>query len=400
MGALPSQNRNTEVEVADVFKRYSHKLPFTTKEQRKVINAITSCRTSRLGGHVFKCDNCDNMLISYNSCRNRHCPKCQSLAKANWILDRKKELLPVPYFHIVFTISDKLYPLTIQNKKVVYNILFKAVSDTLKEVAANPKNLGAQIGFMAILHTWNQQLGAHPHIHCIVPGGGLSKNKERWIESNKNYFLCVKVLSVVFRGKFLALLKKAYNLSQLNFHGILTALAEIEVFNDMLRQSCLKNWVVYSKRPFAGPEQVLDYLGRYTHRVAISNNRILNVSETTVTFKWRDRKDNNKERIMSIDTLKFMRRFLLHILPSGFMKIRHYGFLGSPSKGRAVILCKVLLDVDDKEKISKETPKTWRELMFFLTGKDLSLCPLCNEGHMILFDSIQNETRPPPVQLN
>lgn len=378
-------------ELADVFRLHSHKLLFLSPENKKAIHAIISCRTAELGGHVLCCDACGSMEISYNSCRNRHCPKCQSLAKAKWIMAREQELLPVPYFHVVFTFSDLLYPIALQNKKVVYDILFQASSETLKEVAANPKNLGAVIGFISILHTWEQKLSHHPHIHCIIPGGGLSPDKTSWISSSENFFLSVKILSIVFRAKFLSYLEKAFQQGKLVFYSQLKELADQKTFKQLLDQSCSTNWVVYSKRPFAGPEQVLNYLGRYTHRVAISNNRILSMTETTVNFEWRDRKNGGIVKQITLDVVDFMRRFLLHLLPSGFMKIRHYGFLGNPSKKDTITLCRSLIGTPVVDKNPEENPKTWQELFIFLTGQDPTLCSQCGKGHMVVFKELPRQ---------
>jgi hypothetical protein len=307
---------------------------------------------------------------------------------------REKELLNVPYFHIVFTFSDLLYPVAIQNKKTVYDILFQASSATLKEVAANPTNLGADIGFISILHTWDQKLNHHPHIHCIVPGGGLSRDKTRWINSAASFFLSVKILSAVFRGKFLSYLEKAFFENKLRFFGQMTGLADGNAFKHLLKQSCSTNWVVYCKRPFAGPKQVFDYLGRYTHRVAISNNRILAMTETTVTFQWRDRKNGGTVKEMTLDAAEFLRRFLLHVLPSGFMKIRHFGFLGNPAKKEALALCRDLTG-DRASKKPKKELSGWRDLLLSLTGKDPSICPYCGKGQLFVFDELPKQAGPP-----
>lgn len=382
-------------DLADVFRAHGHNLAFLLPEQRKVMNAVVSCRTSALGGHVLQCDSCGALEISYNSCRNRHCPQCQSLAKARWIMAREEDLLPVPYFHIVFTFSDLLYPIALQNKKTVYDILFQASSETLKEVAANPDNLGADIGFTAILHTWNQKLNHHPHIHCIVPGGGLAHDKTRWITAAANFFLSVKILSVVFRAKFLSYLETAFRRNKLVFFGQSADLADEATFKCLLKQACKNNWVVYAKRPFAGPSQVLEYLGRYTHRVAISNNRILAMTDSTVTFQWRDRKNGNALKEMSMDAVEFLRRFLLHVLPSGFMKIRHYGFLGNPAKKEAIALCRNLVKDQSVARKHRKAPHDWKDLLLFLTGKDPSLCPHCGKGHLFVLEELPKQAGPP-----
>ncbi|WP_027400129.1 IS91 family transposase, partial [Anaerovorax odorimutans] len=306
-------------EVQDVFQQYgweylqNHKLSHV---QSKAFLAISKCRTADLGGHTDQCENCGSIRISYNSCRNRHCPKCQTLAKERWIEGQKVNLLNVGYFHIVFTVPSELNIVIYQNQKVCYNILFRTVSETLQELCADKKYLGAKIGFTSILHTWGQNLCFHPHIHCVMAGGGLNK-LGKWVNSRKKFLLPIKVLSRKFRGKFLALLKKA----NLEFFGNSNPF----VFNDLLDSCYKKEWIVYCKPPFKTAASVVEYLGRYTHRVAISNNRILSVKNGVVTFKWRDYKDNSKWKIMTIAAEEFIRRFLMHILPQGFMKIRHYG---------------------------------------------------------------------------
>jgi hypothetical protein len=386
-----TQLHTEKPDLAAVFRTHSHKLAFLLPEQRKVMNAVIACRTAELGGHVLKCDECGFLEISYNSCRNRHCPKCQSLAKARWIMARKKELLPVPYFHIVFTFSNLLYPLALQNKKAVYDILFQASSETLKEVAATPANLGADIGFISILHTWDQRLNHHPHLHCIVPGGGLAHDKTRWIASPESFFLSIKILSVVFRAKFLSRLEEAFQRNRLVFCGETAGLADRTAFKHLLKKTCTTSWVVYAKRPFAGPTQVLEYLGRYTHRVAISNNRILAMTDSTVTFQWRDRKNGGVLKEMTLDAATF----LLHVLPSGFMKIRHFGFLGNPAKNEAIALSRRLLKDQSAPRKPQEAPRGWKDLLLFLTGKDLSVCPQCGQGHLFVLEKLPKQASPP-----
>jgi len=385
-------------EVADIFRLHAHKLPFLNPEQNMIIDQITSCRTASLGGHVLKCDHCGYQEISYNSCRNRHCPKCQSLNRARWVEDRRAELLPVPYFHVVFTIPECLNAVALYNKAVVYNLLFQAVSETLKEVAANPKNLGARIGFIALLHTWDQKLNFHPHIHCVVPGGGLEREKTRWIRSPENYFLPVQILSSVFRGKLLSFLEKAFASKQLCFSGKQENLNDRATFKQLLKTSCRSNWVVYSKPPFSGPERVLRYLGRYTHRIAISNNRIQSMRGESVTFRFKDRKQHSKSKTMTLDAVLFMRRFLFHILPKGFVRIRHYGILGSPTKKETLALCRELLGENCPDQDSESAPETWQELMLYLTGEDPSICPICNKGHLIVFEAVAPQKGPPPAE--
>jgi hypothetical protein len=336
-------------EVADIIRmagsafrqRYWKAL---TWPQLKVLNAITRCRTAALGGHRDQCDNCGHEPFSYNSCRNRHCPKCQTNAREKWLRRRQQELLPVVYFHIVFSVPHLLVPLIWQNRKVLFTLLFDASAAALLEVAANPERLGAELGFFGILHTWGQTLQQHPHIHYVVPGGGLSPDHARWISSRPNYLVPVEVLSPVFRGKFRAGLRRAFHNKQLVFHGECLPLADKKAFASFLNKLKEQNWVVYAKTPFGGPEHVLQYLARYTHRVAISNHRILSVSESEVTFRWRDYKNHNKKRTMTLTGEEFLRRFLQHVLPKGFPRIRYFGWLANRRRGRLLPHCRVLLN--------------------------------------------------------
>jgi hypothetical protein len=337
--------REHRLEVADVFreqqgaflKRWGHTL---SPQQRKALRDIGACRTAALGGHIEQCDDCPHEVIAYNSCRNRHCPKCQSTSRDRWLAERAKELLPVPYCHVIFTIPEPLKPLALQNQRLVYGLLFRAVSQTLLEIAADPRRLGAQVGFLAVLHTWTQNLLHHPHIHCVVPAGGLAPDGARWIPCRRKFFLPVAVLSQLFRGKFLALLRDAFADGKLEFHGQLVPLRQFTRFHALLRQLKSIKWVVYAKPPFGGPEYVLKYLARYTHRVAISNGRLLGFENGQVTFQWRDSKDGNRIKVMTLDAVEFIRRFLLHILPLSFVKIRHFGFLSNRRRSAALALCR------------------------------------------------------------
>jgi hypothetical protein len=318
------------IEVGDIFRqfgsaylaRYGQHLSL---RHHRAIRALSICRTSALGGHVANCDHCGAIKICYNSCRNRHCPKCQSLAQWQWVDERQKDLLPVPYFHVVFTLPESLRPLALQNQRVIYNLLFKAASGTLTTLALDPKYLGAQIGVTAVLHTWSQTLIDHPHLHCLVTGGGLSEDDIEWVHTRKDFFLPVQVLASLFKGKFLSFLKQAYEQNQLIFNGQITSLAQPTAFKHFLNGLYQKGWIVYCKPPFASPKQVIDYLGRYTHRIAISNERIISLDKDQVTFSYRDRADGNKKKRMTLSAFEFIRRFLMHILPDGFVKIRHYG---------------------------------------------------------------------------
>jgi hypothetical protein len=338
-------------EVADIIRRSGRRFvdryrDSLTWPQVKVLRAIERCRTAALGGHRDRCDRCGHRAISYNSCRNRHCPKCQTNAREKWLAARQRELLPATYYHVVFSVPHKLVPLMWQNKKVLFQLLFEASAATLLEVAADPQHLGAEIGFLSILHTWGQTLQCHPHVHCVVPGGGLSCDRQGWIRSSPNFFLPVKVLSRVFRGKFLDGLRNAFRRKRLAFHGFCQGWENRKafyVFLDILKEH---DWVVYAKKPFGGPEHVLHYLARYTHRVAISNHRLVEVTEDHVTFRWKDYAHHSKRRTMTLSHEEFLRRFLLHVLPKGFPRIRYFGFLAQRSRGALLPLCRTLLAVE------------------------------------------------------
>jgi hypothetical protein len=379
-------------EVQDIFLKYgknyltNHKL---TLVQHKAMSAIQKCRTSQLGGHKEVCDSCGHTRISYNSCRNRHCPKCQSLAKERWIENQKNNLLDIGYFHVVFTIPDTLNLMVYQNQKALYTLLFKAVSETLAELASDKKYLGAKIGFTSVLHTWGQNLMHHPHIHCIVPGGGLS-SIGKWVNSRKKFFIPVKVLSRKLRGKFLYYLKQLYGQNKLEFHGSQTYLSDHKEFEKLLSTLYGKEWIVYCKPPFKNAVCVVEYLGRYTHRVAISNNRIVSLEKDTVSFKWRDYKDSSRHKVMTLSTEEFIRRFLIHILPSGFMKIRHYGLLGNRNKTSKMKICKQLTNTP---LLTKEKASTL-QLIQKIIGIDLSKCSNCGSEKPKLFMSLGKS---PPI---
>jgi len=369
-------------EVADIFREFGEayrRENFVLHAERKVMHALTVCRTSYLGGHVEKCNKCGFEQHAYNSCRNRHCPKCQCLTKARWLENRKAELLPVPYFPNVFTLPHEVNPIALSNKKAIYSLLFKAVSETLLQFGRN--NLGGTIGFTAILHTWDQRLLHHIHLHCVIPGNALSPDKTRWIPSAENYLFNVEALSMVFKGKFIEHLGKAYAKGELSLSGTLAPHATAEGFSALIGDLRAKDWVVFSKKPFAGPQQVLDYIGRYTHRVAISNNRIVDVQNGMVTFSYRDRKDNNALKLTTVDSGEFIKRFLVHVLPIGFTKIRHFGFLANKNKKENIQLCREL--IGDTTQHPEREKKTAPELMIELTGIDITRCPCCKEGTMI-----------------
>jgi hypothetical protein len=360
-------------ELADIFRAYSERLHGLSADQRRVVRAITSCRTAALGGHAQVCEHCGYREIFYNSCRDRHCPKCQGLDEARWVDARKAEILPVEYFHVVFTVPDELNPLFLANARAAYGLLFAAVAETLLEVAANPRNLGAKIGFVAVLHTWTQQMLYHPHIHAIVPGGGLAPDGRRFVSSKPGFFLPVRVLSRVFRGKLLSKFQKALKRGKLTGPDSHEPLA-------LLRAAARKEWVVYSKPPVAGPDQVIAYLARYTHRVAISNDRLVSISDGRVTFRWKDRAHHDRHRLMTLDAVSFLERFLLHVLPRGFVRVRHYGLLANGVRTKRLATCRDLLRVAAPPVCPK--PETWQEMLLRLTGKDVTRCPRCRIGRL------------------
>lgn len=380
------------LEVADIFRQHGSDFRLThplSPEQRRVMRAIEVCRTSVLGGHVDQCDACAYQRISYNSCRNRHCPKCQSLAKARWLEARLADLLPVEYFHVVFTLPEQLASLALQNQRVVYNILFASVAETLRTIAADPKHLGADIGFLAVLHTWGQTLRHHPHLHCVVPGGGLSPDGQRWVSCRQGFFLPVNVLARLFRRLFLSALARAFDNGKLTFHGSSAYLAEPPAFQRLLRSLRAREWWVYAKPPFGGPEQVLAYLGRYTHRVAISNHRLLALKDGQVTFSWKDYARGNQQRTMTLKTDEFIRRFLLHVLPRGFQRIRQFGLLANRQRRHKLALCRQLLGAAAGPTVFHQPlPRDYQSLYQTLTGKSLKQCPACRVGTMELTQSL------------
>ena len=313
------------------------------RQHRKALNAVRNCRTAALGGHIDECSRCGKRVLSYNSCRNRHCPKCQANARHRWREARITDLLPVRYVHVVFTLPHELAPLALANPGVVYKLLFRASAETLLEFARDPRLLGADIGFFSVLHTWNQKLEHHPHVHCVVPEGGIAPDGSRWVQPRYNFFLPVKALAKAFRGKFLAALREAFAAGELRFPGQMRSLAAPSAFAALLRQSCRHDWVVYAKRPFGGPDHVLQYLGNYTHRIAISNHRLVGLADGKVSFRWRDSAHGNQKRVMELCTEEFLRRFFLHVLPRGFVRIRHFGFLSNRRRKQSLELCRSLL---------------------------------------------------------
>lgn len=373
-------------EVADIIRAVGKS--FTEKNRSwltglhlKVLSAIERCRTAALGGHRDRCSRCGHTVaISYNSCRNRHCPKCQTSARDKWLAARTAELLPVPYVHVVFTLPHELAPLAFHNKKILYTLLFRASAATLLNVAGDPKHLGAEIGILSVLHTWGQNLLHHPHVHCVIPAGGLSPDHKHWVHPRYPFFLPVKVLSRVFRGKFVAGLKRAYRKGKLCLPGSLKPLAHDRAFRSFLRSLFRQDWVVYAKPPFGGPEYVLHYLARYTHRVAISNHRLVDFTDGKVTFRWKDYAHGNKRRLMSITAEEFLRRFLLHTLPRGFVRIRFFGFLANRRRAALLVLCQRALETTPRLRspppaaADQRTHGSWQ-------------CPLCG-GPMIVVERL------------
>src|SRR5215510_14486122 len=358
----------------------------------KVLRAIAQCRTAALGGHVDQCTRCGHRAISYNSCRNRHCPKCLAAARDRWLAKRHQELLPTRYVHVVFTLPSRLAPLALQNKKVLYHLLFRASAETLLEVARDPRHLGAEIGFFSVLHTWSQRLGLHPHVHCVVPAGGLSLDHTRWVKSRQRFFLSIHVLRRVFRGKFVAGLRQAFRDNQLVFHANLTGLAQAKAFAAWLRPLFRKDWVVYSKPPFGGPEHVLKYLGRYTHRVAISNHRLVSFVEGKVTFRWRDSAHHNEQKLMTLLLDDFLRRFLLHLLPKGFVRIRNFGFLANRRRAALLPLCRQTLG-------SVQSVQTEAEASTAQLANRLWPCPKCGGPRVVIerLTAAEIQLRSPPL---
>jgi hypothetical protein len=372
------------LEVAHIFHRHGD--AFRAEQgrrlshaQRRVMAAIEMCRTAALGGHVERCEDCGETRIAYNSCRNRHCPKCQGLARAQWLADRQAELLPVPYYHVVFTVPAPVAAIGLQNKAVIYDILFKAAAETVRVIAADPKHLGAETGMIAILHTWGQNLLHHPHVHCIVPGGGLAPDGH-WRACRAGFFLPVRVLSRLYRRLFLQRLQTSFDTGALNFFGDIAAIADPVAFGAHRQALRQVEWVVYAKRPFGGPKQVLDYLGRYTHRVAIANSRLLDCDNGRVRFRWKDYRARDKSKVMTLNAGELIRRFLLHVLPDGFRRIRHFGFLANAH--RTTKLARVRAALDVPAPTTSAAPVDYRERYALLTGRSLDVCPCCG-GHMV-----------------
>ena len=384
--------------VNDVVRQYGDAYlrahPRTPLHERKVLRSLAVCRTEHLGGRVATCSACGHTVILYNSCRNRHCPQCQAMKKEKWILERKSEVLPFTYFHIVFTLPDTLIPIVLRNKRTIYNLLFGSCRKTILSVSADEKYFGAAIGFFAILHTWGQKLNMHPHLHCVVPGGGYSESKGTWIHAPHNYFVPVKVLKMRFRSLFLTGLKNLYHDEKLHLTG--TPYDNPAVFQSMVDALFTAEWVVYLKESFQGKESVIHYLARYTHRIAISNHRIRAVTGDSVTFTYRDYKDGNREKAMELPATAFLHRFLLHTVPRRFVRIRYYGILSHRNKKKAILACREFYEIED---IIVPVPASWQEVYAHVTGKEISCCPVCKSGRLVVtevFDPICY--RAPPVQ--
>jgi len=391
-----------QLEVADIvrlhgdeFRRAHH----PSDQQEAVLRHIAECRTAALGAHLDVCDSCGHQRISYNSCRDRHCPKCQAIARADWLEARLERLLPVPYFHVVFTIPDELNALVLGNKRLLFDLLFAAAADTLKTLAADDKHLGAEIGFTAVLHSWGQAVLFHPHLHCVVTGGGLSSDGTRWVAGRENFFLPVKVLAKLFRGKLLDALQHARVGAELHFGGSTAELADDDTWASFRDSLYRKDWVVYAKPPFGGPEQVYTYLGRYTHRVAISNFRLVALENGRVTFTLKDYADDGQRKTMTVSAVEFLRRFLLHVLPQGFTRIRHYGICAGKNVATKLHQARLLLERDGKllPPIARTTPGApWWQRLLERTGVDLMACPCCG-GRLVRRCELDSSTGLPPI---
>jgi len=395
---IDGRAHGVRLEVADVLRRHggayrqAHAGHLGRVECR-VMSAITACRTAALGGHVEACDDCGTTRISYNSCRNRHCPKCQGPARAAWLEARQAELLPVPYFHVVFTLPAPVAEIAFQNKAAVYTILFRAAAEAMMTLAANPRRLGAEIGLIAVLHSWGQALTHHPHVHCVVPGGGLSPDRARWVAGRANFFLAVKPLARLFRRLFLDRLKGAFDAGELAFFTDLEPLAEPAAFTARIAAMRRVDWIVYAKKPFGGPRQVLAYLGRYTHRVAIANSRLLALNETQVAFSWKDYRQNGVAKIMRLKPDEFIRRFLLHTLPDGFHRIRSFGFMANGHRAEKLALCRSLL-AEGSEQSSPQDPARAPDPPGNETINAVPACRICG-GKMRIIGRIQPNCEPP-----
>ena len=386
--------------IAQIFRRhfddFAHKNEALTLEHYKVAHAIMECGTETMGGHVWRCPECRYELTMYNSCRNRHCPRCQAYASAQWVQARIDELLPVQYFHVVFTIPAQLNPFALRNKTAFYSIMFRAVSQTIKELGENPRFIGGTVGFTAVLHTWGSNLMDHPHIHCIIPGGALTSDQSQWISSRKKYLYPVPVMRRLFRGKLMAYFKYGINDKSIGLHGNLRQYNDPILLQELYDTLYCKEWVVYAKRPFANPRAVIKYLGSYTHRIAISNRRIVDVDESAgkVTFKFKDYRRSGKRLEMTLSCEEFIRRFMLHVVPPGFMRIRHFGFLSNRLQKILLPVCRKLLGSVEKGDVSKETRAVhWYDIIEKLTGRDPLVCGACGKGRLELIGEFPRKKR-------
>jgi hypothetical protein len=395
VGGAPEGRR---VELADVVRthgaayRQAHRL---TRGQHRALRAIAVCRTAALGGHTEACDRCGAIRIAYNSCRNRHCPKCQTLAKERWLAARRAELLPVEYFHVVFTLPHALNPLAQGNPRVLYALLFRAARETLATFGADPRHLGGEVGGIAILHTWGQTLEQHLHLHCVVPGGALARDGARWLPAKRGFLFPVRALAAVFRGKYRAGLRRAFDRHELRFAGSVAGLADPVAFRAFLATLRAQDWVVYAKPPFAGPAQVLEYLGRYTHRVAISNDRLISLEAGQVRFRWKDYARGHRLKTMTLPAEEFLRRFLLHVLPGGFVRIRHFGLLANRGRTAKLARCRALLAAVPPP--TPAAPEPVATLMLRLTGVDIGQCPVCRAGRLRVVGLLRPGALPVPV---
>lgn len=375
--------------MADIVRQFREELAFTSPEQRRVLDALAACRTARLGGHRLACDSCDEQVLLFNSCRDRHCPKCGGLAELRWIQAREQDLLPVHYFHTVFTVPHALHAFFRADRRLAFNLLFAAATESLQQLALNPRHLGARIACLAVLHTWSKTLAFHPHIHCIVPGGGIAPGESAWLSSKKKFFLPVKALSELFRGKLLSAFQRAIQSGRLKLDPALDPAR-------LLRQAARPNWVVYCKESFDGPTHVIRYLGRYTHRIAISNERLLALRNGEVTFRYKDRKDHDRQKTMTLPGAEFLTRFLDHVLPAGFVRIRAYGFLANGVRREKLALARKLLGAEEPG--PRPEPETAQQLLERVTGKDITRCPHCRRGTLRVIERLPRDLNTPPAQ--
>jgi hypothetical protein len=390
--------RARRVELADIVRTHGPAVrqgQRLTRGQHRALRAIAACRTAALGGHTEACDRCGAIRIAYNSCRNRHCPKCQTLAKERWLTARRAELLPIEYFHVVFTLPHALNSLAQGNPRVLYHLLFQAATATLAAFGDDPRHLGGELGIVAILHTWGQTLQQHLHLHCVVTGGAVTRDGSRWLPAQRGFLFPVRALARVFRGKYLAGLRRAFDRGELRFAGSVADLAEATAFGQFLALLRASDWVVYAKPPFGGPAQVLEYLGRYTHRVALSNDRLVSVADGQVRFRWKDYARGNRLKMMTLPAEEFLRRFLLHVLPTGFVRIRHFGFLANRGRTAKLARCRALLAAVPPP--VPAAPESVAALLHRLTGVDIEACPVCHAGRLRIIASFRPGHLPAPA---